>query len=97
MQEALTNVAKHAQAEHVRVTVGSTTGGSRSRSPTTARASTRHGDSGFGLAGMRERVTLSGGRLAIAPAESGTTVRAVIPLPGARRDGGRRRRAQVGV
>lgn len=34
--------------------------------------------SGFRLAGMRERVTLSA---EITPAASGTTVRAVIPLP----------------
>ena len=36
---------------------------------------------GFGLAGMRERVHLSGGQLTVAPGPGGgTTVTAVIPL-----------------
>lgn len=36
--------------------------------------------SGFGLAGMRERVQLGGGQLTVTPGPSGTTVRAVLPL-----------------
>ncbi len=36
--------------------------------------------SGFGLAGMRERVELSGGQLTITPGAAGTTVVAVLPL-----------------
>jgi signal transduction histidine kinase len=82
VQEALTNIAKHAQAERVRVTISSTGGridlevadDGRGFDLVTATP-------GFGLVGMRERVTLSGGRLEITPAASGTTVRAVIPLP----------------
>ena len=35
---------------------------------------------GFGVAGMRERVELSGGRLSVTPSPSGTTVRAELPL-----------------
>jgi signal transduction histidine kinase len=81
VQEALTNVAKHAHAEQVRVTIaraGATlevevADDGRGFDAGTA---TR----GFGLAGIRERVTLSGGRLTITSAASGTTVRAVIPL-----------------
>jgi signal transduction histidine kinase len=83
VQEALTNVAKHAQADRVRVAVG-TAGGrvqvevaddGRGFDPAAA-------SNGFGLAGMRERVELSGGRLVVEPAPPGTTVRAVLPLSG---------------
>lgn len=81
IQEALTNVARHAQAEHARVTVMGAAGcleveitdDGRGFDPDLA-------TSGFGLAGMRERVTLSGGRLTVTPAAAGTTVRATIAL-----------------
>ena len=36
--------------------------------------------SGFGLAGMRERVQLSGGQLSVTPTGEGTTVRAELPF-----------------
>ena len=36
--------------------------------------------SGFGLAGMRERIALSGGALEINPASPGTIMRATLPL-----------------
>ncbi|MDP1848583.1 MAG: GAF domain-containing sensor histidine kinase [Solirubrobacteraceae bacterium] len=81
VQEALTNVAKHAQAEHARVLVRgvddrisvevSDDGAGFDPNATTA---------GFGLAGMRERVQLSGGQLTVTPGEKGTTVRAELPL-----------------
>jgi signal transduction histidine kinase len=81
VQEALTNVSKHAQADHAKVLVGSD--GARIAVEVSddgkgfdAGAAT----SGFGLAGMRERVQLSGGQLTVAPSPNGTTVRAVIPL-----------------
>ena len=38
--------------------------------------------SGFGLAGMRERVQLNVGQLTVAPGASGTIVRAVIAISG---------------
>jgi signal transduction histidine kinase len=84
VQEGLTNVAKHARAEHVRVRVATEDGHvvieiADDGIGFDADVST----SGFGLAGMRERVALSAGRLTITPAASGTTVRAVIPLDGA--------------
>ena len=81
VQEALTNVAKHARAEHARVAVG-TVGGrlhmevaddGKGFDPAAA-------TSGFGIEGMRERVELSGGQLTITPSPAGTTVRAVLPL-----------------
>jgi two-component system, NarL family, sensor histidine kinase DevS len=81
VQEALTNVAKHARAEHARVSV-SIAGGqlnvevSDDGGGFDANAATK----GFGLAGMHERVELSGGQLVVTPRTSGTTVRAVLPL-----------------
>jgi signal transduction histidine kinase len=81
VQEALTNVAKHARAEHVRVTVSGTErriaveicddGSGFDPAATT---------SGFGLAGMRERVQLGGGQLTVTSGADGTTVRAELPL-----------------
>ena len=81
VQEALTNVARHAHAEHARVSVA--TAGGRLEVEVADDGAGFDPDaaaSGFGIAGMRERVQLSGGRLAITPRASGTTVRAVIPL-----------------
>ena len=81
VQEALTNVAKHAGAEHARVSVGGTARRiaveiSDDGSGFDPAAAT----SGFGLAGMRERVQLSGGQLTVSPTAGGTTVRAELPL-----------------
>jgi signal transduction histidine kinase len=81
VQEALTNVAKHARADTVRVVVR--TAGSRLEVEISDDGSGFERDAavaGFGLAGMRERVELSGGELVIEPAPSGTTVRAVLPV-----------------
>ena len=80
VQEALTNIVKHAQATRVRVFVGLRDGrieievvddgvGFDSQART----------SGFGLAGMRERVYLAGGVLRIEPMDPGTAVRATLP------------------
>ena len=80
VQEALTNVAKHARADHVRVAVGATRRRvSRSRCRTTASASTpsrRCG--GFGLAG-HARAGLPGRRNA--DARSGPRARWYGGLP----------------
>lgn len=83
VQEALTNVLKHAgPTAHARVTVTYT--------PTTIDvevlddghgAAVKGDGRGHGLQGMRERVTSMGGRLDAAPVESGGfRVHAVLPL-----------------
>ncbi len=82
VQEALTNVVKHAQANTVRVNVR--VEGQRlvaevaddGRGFAVADGS----DGGFGLTGMRERVLLAGGELTIDSGEGGTIVSASLPL-----------------
>ncbi len=81
VQEALTNVAKHARARLVTVRVG--VDGGRLVAEVTDDG---HGfevaevDRGFGLTGMRERVLMSGGALTIDSSDTGTTVSATLPL-----------------
>jgi signal transduction histidine kinase len=81
VQEALTNVMKHAGATRVDIAVGET-----DRAITLAIADDGRGfdadrqSDGFGLIGMRERVALLGGRLEVtAPDRGGTIVRAQLP------------------
>jgi signal transduction histidine kinase len=80
VQEALTNVARHAQAQHARVRL--------QLEPRTVRVRVEddgHGVRGeitphLGLLGMRERVTALGGTLTVEPAPgTGLRVEAVIP------------------
>jgi signal transduction histidine kinase len=84
VQEALTNVAKHARAEHVRVRVAE----SERRSIEIEIADDGVGfdpgsaGGGFGLLGMRERVELAGGRIEITSSPgAGTTLVVSIPAP----------------
>jgi signal transduction histidine kinase len=81
VQEALTNVVKHAQASRVEVSVGAQHG----EVTVEVRDNGVGFDpavntSGFGLAGMRERVFLAGGTLDVTPGAAGTTVTARLPL-----------------
>jgi len=80
VQEALTNVARHAQAERVRVAVSEDgeelsievqDDGGGFDPDTTSR--------GFGLAGMHERVSLAGGTLRVESDGEGTLVAARLP------------------
>jgi signal transduction histidine kinase len=81
VQEALTNVAKHAGAEHARIRVGRVDGRLQVEvSDDGAGFDATLVTSGFGLAGMRERVALSGGQLTVTPGDPGTIVRADLPL-----------------
>lgn len=82
VQEALTNVAKHARATHVDIEVRQAAGEVAVRvvddgagfEPAAA-------GSGFGLVGMRERAALMGGQLDVASSpRTGTTVSARFPL-----------------
>lgn len=82
VQEALTNVSKHAQAQHVAITMG---GGSdrvlmsiRDDGKGINRAKKTEG---LGLLGMSERVRLLGGSLSIQGSEEeGTSILVEIPL-----------------
>jgi signal transduction histidine kinase len=81
VQEALTNVVKHADASRVEVTLREQDGTIEVAVADDGRGfDPAAGTDGFGLMGMRERVTLAGGRLAVeSAAGAGTTVRASIP------------------
>ena len=80
VQEALTNVAKHARANRVRVVVRESDGellvevqdDGAGFDPDAA-------SHGFGLAGMQERVSLADGTLSVDSGEQGTLVRACLP------------------
>jgi signal transduction histidine kinase len=84
LQEALTNVAKHAHACHVRVAVAQAGGELRLevRDDGTGFVVDEQ-TTGFGLAGMRERVSLADGTLEIASGKRGTSVRACLPAAAA--------------
>ena len=80
VQEALTNVAKHAHADRVRVAV------SESDCELLVEVQddgvgydTDAANDGFGVAGMRERVGLAGGTLKIDSGEHGTLLSASLP------------------
>lgn len=82
LQEALTNVARHARARTVRVTLGPSPGGLRLRVQDDgqgfAGAASEHG---FGLSSLRERAHALGGQCTIrSTPEEGTVVEAVLPL-----------------
>jgi signal transduction histidine kinase len=80
VQESLTNIVKHAQANRVQVAVAAGDGAVTVEvqddgvgfDPDT------HTD-GFGLAGMRERVYIAGGTVDVTSGEGGTLVRARLP------------------
>ena len=90
VQEALTNVVKHARATKVAVTVAEDEHGAIRLAVTDDGVGIARTDSdsdsdgerrdGFGLVGMRERVDLVHGTLSVEPGErGGTVVRAYLP------------------
>jgi signal transduction histidine kinase len=84
VQEALTNVVKHAGAKHVSVLVTRKSGSVTAVVEDDGRGF-EHGagaGAGLGLVGMRERVALLGGRLTVETSPgAGTTIAAEVPLP----------------
>jgi signal transduction histidine kinase len=86
VQEALTNVLRHAPGAQVRVQLGSTTGGAAylcSVSNTVPQVSpTTYPSAGRGLAGMRRRLESIGGTVSWGPTEAGFAVAATFPRSG---------------
>ncbi len=90
VQEALTNVAKHAGATTVEIEVRAENGTiGVTVADDGAGFDPEHPTSGFGLVGMRERVALASGTLEVeSRAGEGTRLRAQFPLPVAEADVG---------
>jgi len=81
VQEALTNVAKHARAERVRIRVELDADVVRLDVVDDGQGfDTGAPAEGFGVMGMRERVALGGGQLEIESAAGATAVRATLPV-----------------
>lgn len=91
LQEALNNIDKHAKAENVLVTWAVDGAGGRLTIADDGRgfdASRGVRDSAYGLVGMRERVDVIGGRIAIdSVPEQGTTVAVTVGLTPAAKEG----------
>ncbi|MFY1583249.1 sensor histidine kinase [Micromonospora sp. WMMD734] len=86
VQEALTNVVRHAGVDQCRVTLGYLPDGLRVEVVDAGRGTPADGaGAGHGIVGMRERVTLLGGRFAAGPRPEGG-FRVAVRLPA---DGGR--------
>ncbi len=84
VQEALTNVVKHAQATRVRLVVADVDGELLIEvQDDGAGFDPELASDGFGVAGMRERVALAGGSLGIDSDQRGTLVTARLPREGA--------------
>ncbi|MFF4284456.1 sensor histidine kinase [Streptomyces sp. NPDC001633] len=83
VQEALTNVVRHAGTGRCRVTIDHGDEELFVEVVDEGRGATGHGSAhGFGLIGMRERVALLGGRLSTGPRpEGGYRVAVRLPLP----------------
>ncbi len=80
VQEALTNVAKHARASRVRVAVEESEGELLIEvQDDGAGFDSDLARDGFGLSGIRERVVLAGGTLSIDSGEQGTLLSARLP------------------
>ena len=81
VQEALTNVVKHAEASSARVCVAADKGAVVVEIEDDGRGFDVSADrGGFGLEGIGERVYLAGGTLSIESGEGGTLVRAHFPV-----------------
>ncbi|MGH2911272.1 MAG: GAF domain-containing protein, partial [Solirubrobacteraceae bacterium] len=80
IQEALTNVAKHAHAERVRVKASESDGQLLIEVQDDGRGfDTESISDGFGLSGMRERVSLAEGTLTVDSGKQGTLLKVCLP------------------
>ena len=93
IQEALTNVIRHARANTVKITIEEVNGSIRTeifddgRSFSPDRLSASKARKQLGIISMRERVEMVGGTFTILPEPGkGTLVRAVVPLTGKKPD-----------
>lgn len=83
VQEALSNVHKHARAERARVLVAARAKQLLVEVEDDGRGfEPGHRADGFGLVGMQERVFLAGGRIEVSSSERGSLVRALMPRSG---------------
>ncbi len=83
VQEALTNVLRHANASRAQVCVRAHRDGLDIEVVDDGRADSADATSGLGLRGMSERVAALGGRVDVGPRqEGGWRVQAVLPLTG---------------
>ena len=85
VQEALTNILKHAQARHAEIDIHLQPSDVSVRITDDGRgfdlsAVTTRRDGGLGVMGMRERAELLGGRFQVTSTPEGTRVEAVIPV-----------------
>jgi signal transduction histidine kinase len=82
VQEALTNIVKHAHAEHVSLVLQSKPGKVNAVIEDDGRgfSTEEESDDGLGLVGMRERVALVGGRVEIESSSAGTTIVVEVPV-----------------
>jgi signal transduction histidine kinase len=86
IQESLSNAGRHAPGAPVRIEIETGNGTIRVDVINGAggtRQVNGNGQAGHGLAGMRERVALLGGRLEAGPRDGGFAVRAELPASGA--------------
>jgi len=82
VQEALTNIVKHAQASAISIVLTRKVGAVTALIEDDGRGFSRDGGEGLGLLGMGERLALLGGRLRIESRPgAGTTIVAEVPLP----------------
>jgi signal transduction histidine kinase len=80
IQEALTNIAKHAGAQQVAVQVDAAHGTVEIEVTDDGRGfDTAQTTGGFGLTGMHERAALAGGTVTVTSQPGRTTVRARLP------------------
>ncbi|MDQ6842183.1 MAG: GAF domain-containing protein [Actinomycetota bacterium] len=89
VQESLTNAVRHSLAEHVEVEVSERGDQLRIAIRDDGRGFDVGAPSdGFGLSGIRERISLAGGQLEISSSSSGTEIEAVLPSSRASHAGG---------